>query len=126
MTGVTQTDLRKGMPTMTSEKGWKTGDADEFLEDIMTKHVCEWKWTEVEVSSPLGPFTDKYYRCLKCPEKMYGHQAEARLNATERLSAETMRTYLHTEQSVENYDLWTSSLQALREYADILEGKDET
>ena len=41
-------DLRKGMPTMTSEKGWKTGDADEFLEDIMTEHVHEWVWDIVD------------------------------------------------------------------------------
>ena len=108
---------------------WKTGDADEFLEDIMTERVHEWKWTEVEVSSPLGPFTDKYYRCLKCPEKMYGHQAEARLNATERLSAEDARVAANDlQQSRQVNELLTDieTIVTLRAYADILEGKDET
>ena len=98
---------------------WKTGDADEFLEDIMTKHVCEWKWTEVEVSSPLGPFTDKYYRCLKCPEKMYGHQAEARLNATERLSSSS------AIQASRGQGLRGYVVKSLLAYADILDGKDD-
>ena len=98
----------------------------------MTKHVCEWKWTEVEVSSPLGPFTDKYYRCLKCPEKMYGHQAEARLNATERLSAKVARrngVILRLGADRVSYGKQTQgygdSLD-LMAYAAILEGKDET
>jgi len=85
----------------------------------MTEHVHEWKWTEVEVSSPLGPFTDKYYRCLKCSKKMYAHKAEARLNATERLSAERVKAIL------EDHKLYSQDVLALHEYADILEGKDE-
>ena len=83
----------------------------------MTEHVHEWKWTEVEVSSPLGPFTDKYYRCLKCSKKMYAHKAEARLNATEMLTAEDARRARYGYQ-------YTDVDEALSAYANILEGKD--
>ena len=76
---------------------------------------CKHEW---DFSDGEFPFA-----CLECGAELPLLDVLARLNATERLSAETMRTYLHTEQNVENYDLWTESLQALRDYADTLEAR---
>ena len=57
---------------------WKTGDADEFLEDIMTEHVCKFY-----VAYPVG---GRDYRC-KCGRAATPQEIVAKLNATESLSA---------------------------------------
>ena len=124
MTEVTQMDLRKGMPTMTSEKGWKTGDADEFLEDIMTEHVCVWK-PDIYEKAYLGARCD-------CGETMSEVDVTARLNATERLSAKVARrngVILRLGADRVSYGKQTQGYGDsidLMAYANILEGKDET
>ena len=97
---------------MTSEKGWKTGDADEFLEDIMTEHVCVWART-------LGGSI----RCAVCGDSMTQKEELRRLNATERLSAEDAHMLYHAapQRSDEDY----RRKDALFDYANILEGKDD-
>jgi len=112
--------LRKGMPTMTSEKGWKTGDADEFLEDIMTEHVHEW----ARGDDGFYPFI-----CSECNRRMTKAEALTRINATERLSAEDARVAANDlQQSRQVNELLTDieTIVTLRAYTDILEGKDET
>ena len=94
---------------------WKTGDADEFLEDIMTEHVCKFY-----VAYPVG---GRDYRC-KCGRAATPQEIVAKLNATERLSAEdATRNARIIEMNAVDYQ--PSALKALQAYADILEGKND-
>ena len=104
---------------------WKTGDADEFLEDIMTEHACKFY-----VAYPVG---GRDYRC-KCGRAATPQEIVAKLNATERLSAEDARDLAHEIKRHDYASLaktWRyKGSEALHDaavaYADILEGKDET
>ena len=60
---------------------WKTGDADEFLEDIMTEHMCKWEWDE--------DIDGIHFLCCYngCTDTMFPDEILKRVNATERLSA---------------------------------------
>ena len=83
----------------------------------MTEHVCEWI---------LGGPTDNFIAFCKykhCPELMGFNEAQARLNATERLNAERARVLLGDYP--ETYQENSQAVIALRAYADILEGEDE-
>ena len=78
----------------------------------MTEHVCEWECAE-------GNFYA--YQCTICGAKVTRGWALSRVNATERLTADAAwgianRIYQSTPQVVG----WE---QALRAYADTLEGK---
>jgi len=88
----------------------------------MTEHVCEWRFGEDEFGRLIfvcgGPDCDLVLK----PE-----DAIARLNeyetlkkATERLSARRVHGIL------EDRKLYSQDVLALHEYANILEGKDET
>ena len=57
----------------------------------MTEHVCKWKWDIVD--------NDAWFYCSGCKEPMGALEIEARLNATERLSAEVRAL---THQDLEN------------------------
>ena len=103
------------------EAGWKVGDADEFLEDIMTEHVCEWK-PDIYEKAYLGARCD-------CGETMSEVDVTARINATDRLSAELATEilgFLIRKLGLAGYLGTTVYQDALKAYADILEGKDET
>ena len=73
--------------------------------------------------------------CQNCPESITYKEAEARLNeyetlkaATERLSAVAANGLLDLMATgIPSYlsSVWTSWLDALQAYADILDGKDE-
>jgi len=99
---------------------WKTGDADEFLEDIMTEHVCVWART-------LGGSI----RCAVCGDSMTQKEELRRLNATERLSAKVARrnaVILRLNADKLSYGEQTQGYADsvdLFAYADILEGKDD-
>ena len=93
----------------------------------MTEHVCKWKWDIVD--------NDAWFYCSGCKEPMGALEIEARLNATERLSAEDVVANIAQIEACEfecqggPIELNTGYIRlrdALRAYADILEGKDET
>ena len=98
---------------------WKTGDADEFLEDIMTEHVHKWRFYRASWSY------ETMARCTVkgCNESLDGDEVTRRLNATERLSAEDAHMLYHAapQRSDEDY----RRKDALFDYANILEGKDD-
>ena len=80
----------------------------------MTEHVCKWKWDIVD--------NDAWFYCSGCKEPMGALEIEARLNATERLSAgvaETIKIFMQIN-SIEDYGY---SYRCLCAYANILEGK---
>ena len=97
---------------------WKTGDADEFLEDIMTEHVHKWRFYRASWSY------ETMARCTVkgCNESLDGDEVTRRLNATKRLSAERARGAA----SLLAYEGFETSAADIKSYADILEGKDET
>jgi len=104
---------------------WKTGDADEFLEDIMTEHVHKWRFYRASWSY------ETMARCTVkgCNESLDGDEVTRRLNATERLSAELATEilgFLIRKLGLVGYLGTTVYQDALRDYANILEGKDET
>ena len=82
----------------------------------MTEHVCEWVWDIRE--------NDAWFFCKDpyCKRPMGALEIEARLNATERLSAEIVNGLLEGDDSP---DLLIYERVALRAYANILEGKDD-
>ena len=89
----------------------------------MTEHVHEWKWDIVD--------NDAWFYCSDktCKAPMGALEIEARINATERLSAE-MATKLATMvkrewEGVYSWSGWQPEHDALKAYASILEGKDE-
>ena len=88
---------------------WKTGNADEFLEDTMddkmTEHVCEWEYRYI---------ADKP-RCRICLEYMGTGEMLRRLNATERLDIGEIKKWV-TAQHI---------LDMLQDYADMLESKND-
>ena len=93
----------------------------------MTEHVHEWKWDIVD--------NDAWFYCTGCERPMGALEIEARLNATERLSAEDVVANIAQIEACEfecqggPIELNTGYIRlrdALRAYADILEGKDET
>ena len=75
----------------------------------MTEHVCEW----ILKTNAVAICTCGCNRALGTEEIL------ARINATERLSAERVKAIL------EDHKLYSQDVLALHEYADILEGKDE-
>ena len=104
---------------------WKTGDADEFLEDIMTEHVHEWIPRALDWDHTDGVCCN----VRGCGAQMDNEEMNARLNATERLSAEDARVAANDlQQSRQVNELLTDieTIVTLRAYADIREGKDET
>ena len=97
---------------------WKTGNADEFLEDTMddkmTEHVHEWELT-------FKPDSFRRVRCKHCPEQMLDFEIEQRLNATERLSALITDLVANASDGVNDMG---GPFVALSVIARILEGKD--
>ena len=93
---------------------WKTGDADEFLEDIMTKHMCKFY-----VAYPVG---GRDYRC-KCGRAATPQEIVAKLNATERLSAERAGK-MADEMEAEKRTSTTRHIRELRAYVSILEERN--
>jgi len=79
----------------------------------MTEHVHEWKWLSGYSKEQKAHISG--IMCL-CGEQMSIKEAEARLNATERLSAKNARRARYGYQ-------YTDVDEALTAYADILEGK---
>lgn len=73
------------------------------------QHVCEWKWQE-------EPETGYWFYCTDptCDEAMSTEEAERRLNAAGRLSAEMAQRAVNAKGFVGGL------LSALRIYADIL------
>ena len=102
---------------------WKTGDADEFLEDIMTEHVCKWGWDEDADGIHF------LYCYSGCTDTMFPDEILQRVNATERLSAKRALLIANAIDklgyTIDGMD-GGNSTRYLRDYADILEGKDET
>ena len=96
---------------------WKRGNAEEFLEDIMTEHVCEWM-ISFSSNNPL----DGVCRCQWCPAILDITQTEARINATERLSA--LITDLVADAS-DGVNEMGGPFVAVSVIARILEGKDD-
>ena len=92
---------------------WKTGDADEFLEDIMTEHVCKWEWDE--------DIDGIHFLCCYngCTDTMFPDEILKRVNATERLSSSS------AIQASRGQGLRGYVVKSLLAYADILEGKDD-
>ena len=87
----------------------------------MTEHVCEWEYAWVD--SPAH-----HVFCCRCGEFLDDDDVEARLNATERLSAVAANGLLDLMATgIPSYlsSVWASWRDALQAYADILEGKDE-
>ena len=95
---------------------WKTGSAEEFLEDIMTEHVCKW----ARGDDGFYPFI-----CSECNRRMTKSEALTRLNATERLSAEDA-TFAHAI-IAEHTSMGVNHIVCKRlfSYTNILEGKDD-
>jgi len=86
---------------------------DECAEEQMTEHVCEW---ELKAYLYVGvPIFD--CKIKGCHEKLTVRQAESRINATSRLSADRVKSIL------EDRKLYSQDILALHEYADTLEGK---
>ena len=86
----------------------------------MAEHVHEWQLT-------FKPDSFRRVRCKHCPEQMLDYDIERRLNATERLSAEDAR---ETEKEIRGaspasdlFPRWKRRSDALKAYADTLEGK---
>ena len=79
----------------------------------LTKHVHEWKF---RVDGH-----DEYFRCfnLPCEEILEVEQAESRLNATERLSANMAKALCRGM-----HPNFKAAIKALTAYANTLEGKD--
>jgi len=115
---------------------WKTGDADEFLEDIMNEHVCEWnfcamdEWAWCECGKTLN--FQKIESCLNATEKS-GALKEALIIALHLLghadfkNGNTGPNGIIDEGEVHACRLMDKiQLLVPRLYAAILEGKDET
>ena len=82
---------------------------------VPTEHVCEWKVI-------LSLSKNIYAVCPTCDACMDKEEIEARLNATERLSAELATAILGFITRKLGVWHWTEALIA---YANILEGKDD-
>ena len=100
-----------------AERGWNEiilPRMERMLE--MTEHVHEWR---ILLVTPNSATAQIRIRCRICNEPLLRQEAEARLNATERLSAETARDMPNCTNigPIERERI-------LLEYADILEGKD--
>ena len=80
----------------------------------MSDHVCKWSITV---------HFDDDFKCLGCKNIMDIEEVKRRLNATEVLSAEIASGL--TKPAFLNEEKFQAGIQKLREYADILEGKDE-
>ena len=80
----------------------------------MTEHVHEWEI----IFNPDHSFRRVVCKTINCFEEMSDAEHEARLNATERLSARRVHGIL------EDKKLYSQDVLALHEYADILEGKE--
>ena len=93
---------------------WKTGDADEFLEDIMTEHVCKFY-----VAYPVG---GRDYRC-KCGRAATPQEIVAKLNTTERLNAGIAELM---DDCKDDPNEMGGPFVSLSWIVNILEGKDET
>ena len=111
---------------------WKTGDADEFLEDIMNEHVHEWQISAGWFNEPCAVYKAFCIAYEDCKAVLHPAEINRRLNATERLSAKVARrngVILRLGADRVSYGKQTQgygdSLD-LMAYADILEGKDET
>ena len=77
----------------------------------MTEHVHEWiAWTHIDGGGAIA-----YFRC-DCGARLKTTEVEARLNATERLSAEDLFP--------EGFAIVHPNLDKLIAYANILEDKD--
>ena len=89
----------------------------------MTEHVHRWYLYGVGHS----PDANLRAVCLECKEQMTVWDIEARLNATERLSAEDAQHLLSMWQAyiAPKMSGWDTSAANLGAYANILEGKDE-
>ena len=92
----------------------------------MTEHVHEWEWDEDISGIP-------FFYCLHCIDTVFPDEIKARVNAVERLSAETADNCANSVMCHQHdrcaYDHEIAEVQteidALRSYASILEGKDE-
>ena len=80
----------------------------------MTEHVHEWRWAD-------DRFVPYFCRVEGCEETLSIETAEARLNATERLSAE-LQVWLENTDAKHGIHI---DNEILTEWIDILEGKDE-
>ena len=88
----------------------------------MTKHVCEWL---IGWEPEIGEILARCERISVCDASMGPDEIEARLNATERLSAGRARGGTQFLSRIKNTP-GNDFANALRAYANILEGKDET
>ncbi len=89
----------------------------------MTEHVHEWRWTDVHRSHLVR---EMKWKCVHCPAMLPIAEAENRLNATSRLSADDARVIAggcETEWNPQLYPNESEAANMLHAYADILEGK---
>ena len=85
----------------------------------MTEHVHEWRWQD----NGEGYYWFFCDNGPDCNAELDTEEAEARLNATERLSAEDAK---EAERFVPSWEVKHNQIKdALKDYANILEGKDE-
>jgi len=93
----------------------------------MTEHVHEFEINYEQTGWEIGHIV---VECMWCPKTLKISEAEARLNATERLSAEDVRLlYVDIYELIVLHDnlktmMCGDARGKLRAYADILEGKD--
>ena len=92
----------------------------------MTEHVHEWKLTVGHSNCKACHYSsiEGVACCEICNESIGPTEIERRLNATERLSAEDARQGTEFLSRVRNSRGYGFA-NALRAYADILEGKDD-
>ena len=83
----------------------------------MTEHVHEWTFY------PLDDEMSEHFGCA-CGERMFMMRATWRVNATERLSAKDALSYCAVENHIWGFGI-KEACDALKAYANILEGKDE-
>ena len=89
----------------------------------MTEHVCEWILdTYRDPDEPERLSIGMFCFHKGCTEQRNRAEAEARINATERLSAEDARRGANRIDLSGHSDL--DVMVRLRSYADILEGKE--
>jgi len=87
----------------------------------MTEHVHYWCDPHIFPSREQNYWVCHYEGC---DERLTFKEAEARLNATERLSANKTRHMARVFRNI-SLELYAEWIVALLDYSDILEGKDE-
>ena len=106
---------------------WRTGDADEFLEDIMNEHVHEWQISAGWFNEPCAVYKAFCIAYEDCKAVLHPAEINRRLNATERLSADFATGLAEWCESMAMEPQGENGCgNILRAYANILEGKDET